>query len=216
MSRYWWAGILMGVAAVCAAVSWYVTDATQTLTANLERAADEQAESVTTLISLSARNLVTSEIDRVVTSCDEEQKQTFEALLNQLATLSQAELTTLQTLFDACARDNAARRTAMAYALATAYQHLATLVEALEPIRPQQSLQYPLETWGTIVERERERAALLRELVALQGSIIADLRTDADAPANVPVYIDRATEIQDRTIAINAELRSLRASLPSL
>lgn len=202
---------LVGLCLALLAYSAYVAVSTkQAVRAEIETLSDD-AMSVAEVLD---RGGATPLVQTMVRDCAQSERQAFDRMLSNLASLSATELEELNTLFHACGDYFANVRTMVTYQLANTVDQITMLSAMPRPLQFGEEEVEKVTLWQQLVASEQERAALARKLVTVQKAIIDNLREGESADSlSVMAQLDEANEIRQALSLLGNKVDNIRAEL---
>ncbi|MAZ30310.1 hypothetical protein CL655_03440 [bacterium] len=203
----------VGLALCFAFASLYIEQSQRTTVLTLERAIAKQEQRLTTLAELTAQNRADAVAEVIIRDCSPDSRRQFEQLLNNLANLTATELDDISRLFDACGGFFAERKAVIVARLEREFEVYNEYVSLLTALEPAAVSEYPVLTWQSLVDFERERGDLLSEQVDIQGEIIVILQTGVPDPDVLEAKLVRAQQVSNRVAELNTTIADIRQSL---
>lgn len=150
--------------------------------------------------------------EKLVRDCTRSERQAFDSMLSDLATLSASELEELNTLFYACGDYYANMRSMVTYQLTSMVERMAMLTQV--PTQFSDDHQTHLSQWEQLVLLEQERADLAKQLVTIQKAIIDDLRAGVTADSEaIVLQLNTANEVRQSLALLGNDIDVLRTSI---
>lgn len=175
------AGLLFAVL-VFVSCSWYVRAAEGRISSALRAELDAQKSTLTSLAQASSEDELTTDLAKIVSNCDVSDQSQFDTLLGNLGQLRGEQLKQVQQLFYTCARIYPEQKQLMAERINREVQQYAGLLDILSITEKKAVITtYPLEAWRQFSDMETKRGDLSRQLVEIQGEIIAALASGKGA-----------------------------------
>lgn len=169
------AGLLFAVF-VFASASWYVYAKEKSFTSVLRTQLNAEQTTLIELAKASSQDGLDSDLSKIVTNCNSEDQSEFDTLLGSLGQLRGAELKHVQQLFYTCALIYPEQRQLMAERISRELRQYEQLSELLSIIERKAAItEYPTDLWKQVSDMETKRGELARQLVNVQGQIIAAL-----------------------------------------
>lgn len=161
------------------------------------------------------RGGVLGSVKEVILECPSDKNLKYDELLASLDKgLSANELQTLNDLFNQCGSIPAARRAVMSLILEQKVTLLEESVAHRSLLGKESYDDARLESWKTLVEKEKEISKQFYALVSLQSSIIKALVGGSSASSEAITTIQTEVQIvQQKLAAATAEASELRTAL---
>lgn len=209
--------VLLAAAGTLLLASLYIKQSQKELSLTLQIRIAEQAQTLTTISTLTHQNRADSLAESIIRDCSTDSRARYADLLNDLANLRGAELQELEQVFEACAGFFAEQKAVMVARLSReleVYEEYVQLLATLKDSDPIVDSQ--LDTWQELVTLETERSQLMTEQVSVQGEIITALKTLPATDDSVEERLVRAQQITTRVTTINSEIEALRTVLQNV
>ncbi len=177
------------------------------------------AQQTATLISIAEvtdRNGVDSAVAPLVQDCPKRQR--FDDLLSKLATLNNKELQEVDQLFEACGDYYVQRKSVMVARFEREYEIYREYLQLLQKADIRIDINnYPADKWKTLVSLEKQRSALAKELVRIQGDIITALLDGVSiSSSTMRDMLAEAQEVKDTLAYTGIQIDTLREEIMRL
>lgn len=211
-------GVMIFLAVVSAAASWYVAHRERELTAALQLQIAEQQTTLVALSELIDRDGADAVVSEIVKDCSPTERSQFDTTLGNLSSLNRTELQTLNTLFSACGDYYAQRKAVMAarfereVSVYTTYVDLLAVLDSAAVVT-----MYHPEGWSNLATLENARSQSLRDLVRIQRGIIdALLAGETASGKTIADLLTQANEVREQVGFIGVQIDDTRTELLGL
>lgn len=173
---------------------------------------DAHMANVREIASITDSNGADEFISTVITECARHDE--YEALLNNLETLSKNELLTLQSIFKNCSGYYTERKALMVARLKEELEVAQQFHNLRSSLDTNTEMTNALEKWKALVALEEKRSALLDSQNAIQSRII-ELLISGSVPSSVSVQtvVQEAQNVSELLQVHNLQIDALRGQL---
>lgn len=175
----------------------------------------EQQKNLITLAETTDDDEVDIAVSGIVRDCSAQNRNRFDYLLNNLATLSATEYSESKQLFDGCARFFSAQKSLMVARFTREYEVFAEFVNLLAIVDDAISIsEFRVNDWQRLVELETRRSEIYIEQADVQLEIIVALQAGESVASEVITELtNKAKNIKEEDIVLNQQIDTLRTSL---
>lgn len=198
--------VILGVAA------WYVNFSQHKIENALQKLIQEKSQTLINLSEITDRNGADDVISQIISDCS--RRNEFETQLNNLASLDERELLSLQNLIEACGGFYAERKALMVSKLEQEFLSYSEIVELSLLLSDHQAHLYHVDTWNELVDLEKTRSTLLVEQKVIQEKIISNMIQGLSIHSpEVKKLVSDAQEIEVFLTVYGKKIDEIRQSL---
>ena len=207
-----------GIAFIFLATSWYVHEAESDMTTQVKLLIADQTDTLSSIAEIMDRDGIDAVVSQVIKDCAQSDRERFDTLLGNLATLSSSQLVEVERLFASCGNFYAERKAVMLMRLAREYEVYVSYVDLLSRFDSRtKTVTYPVDSWKALVDLEASRSQLALKLVEIQHDIITELRNGATISSEaIKTQITRANEVKETLTYTGEQIDRLRESIINL
>ncbi len=200
------------IAGAITAGAWVAHYQKEEVVQKIQENIDAQVELMVGLADTTDWNGADGVVGAIIQDCP--RRNEFDLLLGRLESLTNKDLIIVQQLFESCGSFYAERKALMVSRLEREYASLEESIALLKVISPKTVSFNNLDTWGKIIDLEKDRSAYLTELTTIQGDIITALiKGEQTSSKNVQGLASTAQNISETLNVIDKQIDNLRAEL---
>jgi hypothetical protein len=205
---------LLLVAGTVFLAGWYVQNRQAVMMEALSHELTTAEAELRTRAALSYQSELADPLTRIVRDCPHSLRQQFDGVLNELNTLTPAEITAAEPLFAACADFFAKEKAAAVWHLREQYALVETLVATYIVINPLADRQIQTTDWERFIAQQSALADLLEKQAGLQHEIVALLATGkAPGAPEVQQLVRQNRELTETAAVTNEQAAATYAAL---
>ena len=208
--------ILLGIGILYVLVNTLVNNRFQEIELQTREQISKQLSLLSVIAETTSRNGADPVTESIVRDCAVDERVKFDDLLGRLdGGLSRSQLVELERLFGRCGSFSSDRKSVMVSRLTREIEIYEDYVNQLTLISGEDhTIQYDVEKWQSLSEKEQKQSELFSNLVRLQDEIITTLLDGKSANSpEITEILQRVREVQEALILANTQAKNIRSEL---